>query len=110
MKYLLLAGALIFTTTAAQSASFNCPGASQPDEIAICHNRTLNDKDVEMATTYQLLKGLFAMGVRSNMIDSQTQWLKDRRACKNDITCLNKRYDERLSTLNHIYQSIDKPI
>ncbi|HIF6691408.1 TPA: hypothetical protein ACX37Y_005148, partial [Serratia marcescens] len=58
--------ALLFTALAAplaaQAASFDCAKAAGSDERAICANRTLNDLDVQMATKYQFLRGLFAMG------------------------------------------------
>ncbi|MBJ3815449.1 hypothetical protein F9C28_11045 [Shimwellia pseudoproteus] len=92
------------------AASFDCTRARQPDELAICHDRTLNDKDVEMATTYRLLKGLFAMGARGSMQDQQQQWLAQRRQCGSDVQCLHQRYDQRLQQLTAIYDNINKPL
>lgn len=102
--------ALLTLCGPAMAASFDCGRASRPDETAICHNRQLNDKDVEMATTYRLLKGLFAMGARGNMQDQQQQWLGQRRQCASNTTCLNQRYDERLKQLQATYDNINKPL
>ncbi|BDH46241.1 hypothetical protein TUM12370_22850 [Salmonella enterica subsp. enterica serovar Choleraesuis] len=109
-KFWLLAALLSAAATQAQAASFDCQKAKLPDEKAICAHRPLNDKDVEMATTYRLLKGLFAMGARGAMQDSQQEWLKQRQACKSNIVCLTKRYDERLQALQKIYDGIDRPL
>ncbi|VEA35908.1 putative secreted protein [Salmonella enterica subsp. enterica] len=63
MKRLLIAFALL-TPLSVNAASFDCQKAQAADEKAICAHLTLNDKDVEMHTKYQFLKGLFAMGSR----------------------------------------------
>lgn len=64
MKRLLIAFALL-TPLSVNAASFDCQKAQAADEKAICAHLTLNDKDVEMHTKYQFLKGLFAMGSRA---------------------------------------------
>ncbi len=101
---------LLAALSTVQAASFDCTRAKAADEKAICTNPVLNDKDVEMATQYRFLKGLFAMGVRGAMQDRQQAWLEQRKSCKSDSTCLNKRYDERIRELNAIYERIDKPL
>ncbi len=101
---------LISCALGAQAASFDCAKAHSADEKAICASRDLNDKDVEMATQYRLLKGLFAMGGQGAMQDQQQAWLKSRRACGGDVACLSQRYDERLRQLDAIYQRIDRPL
>lgn len=103
-------GCLLMLALPAWGASFDCQKATTTDEKAICANRTLNDKDVEMATTYRLLTGLFAMGARGAMQDQQRQWLTSRHQCGADVPCLNRRYDERLRQLDAIYGRINKPL
>ena len=95
---------------AAGAASFDCSKASAPDEKAICAHLALNDKDVEMATKYQFLKGLFAMGARGALQDSQQAWLKTRRQCAGSGSCLNRAYDQRLRELDKVYAGINKPL
>lgn len=89
MKRLLIAFALL-TPLSVNAASFDCQKAQAADEKAICAHLTLNDKDVEMHTKYQFLKGLFAMGSRGALQDAQQSWLKQRQQCKADVTCLTK--------------------
>lgn len=107
MKRLLIAFALL-TPLSVNAASFDCQKAQAADEKAICAHLTLNDKDVEMHTKYQFLKGLFAMGSRGALQDAQQSWLKQRQQCKADVTCLTKAYNERLKQLDAIYDHIDK--
>ncbi|BEL94192.1 hypothetical protein SM14BL09_13450 [Serratia marcescens] len=95
---------------AAQAASFDCAKAASRDEQAICANRTLNDLDVQMATQYQLLRGLFAMGARGAMQDGQQAWLAKRQRCGGDTACLLKSYRTRIAELDDIYRRIDKPL
>ncbi|HFZ8995948.1 TPA: lysozyme inhibitor LprI family protein [Citrobacter freundii] len=109
MKRLLLTFALL-TSLPASAASFDCQKAKTADEKAICAHLALNDKDVEMNTKYQFLKGLFAMGRRGALQDDQRSWLKQRQQCKADVACLTKAYDERLQQLDAIYDTIDKPL
>ncbi|CAI0723138.1 lysozyme inhibitor LprI family protein [Serratia ficaria] len=106
--------ALLFTgllsASTAQAASFDCAKAVNADEKAICASRTLSDKDVEMATKYQFLRGLFAMGARGAMQDRQQGWLEQRRLCGSDAGCLAQSYKVRIAELDDIYQRIDKPL
>ncbi|WP_273823339.1 MULTISPECIES: lysozyme inhibitor LprI family protein [Pseudomonas] len=104
-----LAALPLFIATA-QAASFDCGRAKQPTEIAICSDRQLNDLDVEMATTYRLLRGLFAMGNRGAMQDEQVAWLQERNACGSDSACLQRQYDKRLTQLKARYDRIEKPL
>lgn len=102
--------ALGFTALPASAASFDCKKAKQPDEKAICADRQLSELDVQVATTYRLLRGLFAMGMRGNLGDSQLAWLEQRRACGANNSCLKQRYQERLDALQKVYDGIEKPI
>ena len=95
---------------AVQAASFDCAKAISADEKAICASRTLSDKDVEMATKYQFLRGLFAMGVRGEMQDQQQRWLEQRKLCGSDANCLAGSYQTRIAELDDIYQHINKPL
>ena len=94
----------------ASAASFDCKKVHHADEKAVCADRQLSELDVQMATTYRLLSGLFAMGTRSNMGDAQLAWLDQRRACGADKACLKKRYQERLDALQKVYDGISKPL
>ncbi|AML58953.1 lysozyme inhibitor LprI family protein [Serratia rubidaea] len=106
--------ALLLTTllcaAGAQAASFDCRQAVAKDEQAICASRSLSDKDVEMATKYQFLRGLFAMGFRGEMQDQQSRWLATRKQCGGDVDCLSNSYRQRIGELDAIYNKIDRPL
>lgn len=95
----------------AHAASFDCDAKElKPDEKAICDNRALNDADVKMATTFDLLSGLLAMGSRGTLQDEQTAWLKKRQECQADAACIKAVYDERLKQLGETYKNINRPL
>lgn len=95
----------------AAAASFDCDRADlAADEKAICDNRVLNDADVRMVTTFDILTGLVAMGARGEMQDQQSQWLKERQACGADVACIKTAYDKRMQQLDEAYKNISRPL
>ncbi len=92
----------------AQAASFACDKAETPDETAICKILPLNDRDVEMATRFEILKEVLPMGGRTKMQEDQEAWLKERRACGPDTACLRDLYDARLKTLRGLLSEFAK--
>ncbi|MBB3138903.1 uncharacterized protein FHS26_006683 [Rhizobium pisi] len=102
---------LISASNRTEAASFDCDAKElKPDEKVICDNRALNDADVKMATTFELLSGLLAMGSRGTLQDEQTAWLKKRQECGADAVCIKAAYDERLKQLGETYKNINRPL
>lgn len=115
MRLKSLAAAILITSFSAagivHAASFDCEAQNlKPDEKTICDVRALNDADVKMVTTFDLLSGLLAMGSRGTMQDQQTEWLKKRQACGADVACLTSSYQDRLKELNEAYKQINRPL
>ncbi len=95
----------------AHAASFDCDASGlTANEKTICDHRDLNDMDVRMATLFRFLTGLFAMGARGEMEDTQRTWLKQRQTCGTDVACIRRSYENRIDQLGKIYDAIDKPI
>ncbi|AYD00798.1 lysozyme inhibitor LprI family protein [Neorhizobium sp. NCHU2750] len=95
----------------AAAASFDCERADlAADEKVICDTRTLNDADVKMATTFDILTSLLAMGNRDQLKDEQSAWLKKRQACGADAACLTDAYAERMKQLNKAYEGLSRPL
>lgn len=92
------------SVSTAEAASFNCARAGTATERAICGNRALEDKDVEMATIFGLIRPVFAMGARGAFLDQQAAWIAQRNRCGADTACLRRRYDERIAVLRQSYQ------
>lgn len=94
----------------AQAASFDCDKPDlAADETAICANRDLNDMDVKMVTTFELITGLLPMGNRGVVQDEQVAWLSKRQACNADLACLRAAYTERLAQLKTVSDMIERP-
>lgn len=89
----------------AEAASFNCARAGTATERAICGNRALEDRDVEMATIFSLIRPVFAMGARGAFMDEQNAWLVQRNRCGGDTACLRRRYDDRITALRQTYRN-----
>jgi len=107
----LVAMPLLGNAPQAHAASFDCDGkALQADEKAICDNRALNDADVKMVTTFDLLSGLFAMGNRGTLQDEQKAWLTERQSCGADVACLRDAYETRLKQLTQAYEGLSRPL
>ncbi|REE22112.1 uncharacterized protein DUF1311 [Paraburkholderia sp. BL27I4N3] len=105
LRWALFAMAMLGSASAF-AASFDCGRARLPDEKAICASRQLSEMDVEMAVRYQMLTGLVAMGARGNMQDEQQAWLKSRKACGANQSCLLNAYRGRIGTLKDEYANL----
>lgn len=100
-------GAVVFGLAApARAASFDCRKARTPDEVTICNDRDLSDRDVRMATYFEIARGFVGMGQRGAMYDDQAEWLKQRRACKTDKACLRRLYDKRIKEFKAVLDRI----
>jgi len=85
-----------------QAASFDCRTPDlAPDEAAICQNIDLNDMDVRMVTTFELLREVLPMGSRGALESSQIEWLEKRRACEANLDCLAAAYASRMAELRN---------
>ena len=85
---------------ATYAASFNCDKARTQTEHAICEYRVVNDADVKMATTYNIIKRLVPMGTRGMIQDEQVKWLQLRDQCGDSSRCLSEVYKMRQQKLD----------
>lgn len=107
---LLTAVPILAFSSAASAASFDCNRQGlAADETAICENRNLNDLDVKMVTTFELISGLLPMGNRGELQDQQSAWLTQRQNCGADVDCLERAYEDRITQINRVYDAIEKP-
>lgn len=98
--------AIGWASAPAQAASFNCGRATAPDEYAICADRNLSERDVEMATLYEVVTRMLPMGARGQVQDEQRYWLRRRAECGSDTSCLGRRYAVRIGQLRGILNDI----
>jgi uncharacterized protein len=100
---LALLAAITVGSVSALAASFDCDRARLPDEKALCASRQLSEMDVELAVRHQMLTDLVAMDTRGDMQDEQQAWLKTRRECGGNQSCLTNAYRRRIQTLKDEY-------
>jgi uncharacterized protein len=99
MKIILAALFVVLTTPAlAGDASFDCDEAQSLVEKTICAdtNYVLAYRDGILGRLYASLK---QAGGHDDVLEGQKSWLKSRDACKSDVDCLARRYDERIAIL-----------
>ncbi|WP_096911329.1 MULTISPECIES: lysozyme inhibitor LprI family protein [Acinetobacter] len=89
----------------AQAASYSCKAAKLKAEQQICNDRGLNDADVKLATTYQIVLRALPMGGRDAEKDQQLQWLKQRNSCGANAPCLRRAYAQRQQQLDQLLQT-----
>ena len=88
------------------AASFDCAKAQNKAEQTICRHQALNDADVKMTTSYQILGHLLAMGSRGALYDQQRDWLKRRNQCAAQVSCLSQVYQQQQQYLDRQLQRI----
>lgn len=104
----LVLAAALSGAAPASAASFPCAEARTPDEVAICADLGLNDRDVEMATRFEILRAMLPMGGNAKLREDQEAWLKERASCAGDKACLRGAYDARLTTLRAVFAEFAK--
>lgn len=97
---LLAAPEALADQPAAGIASFDCSAARSPDEVAVCTTPPLGALDIRMATTFDILTKLVAMGQRGDLQDDQRAFLAQRKACGANVGCIRQAYHARLATLD----------
>ncbi|WP_375465650.1 lysozyme inhibitor LprI family protein [uncultured Methylobacterium sp.] len=104
----ILAVAALGWSTPARAASFPCDRAEAADERAVCAHLPLNDRDVEMAVRFAILKDVLPMGGGAKLREDQEAWLAERRTCGGDVACLKDVYDARLTVLRAVQSEFSK--
>lgn len=90
----------------ASAASFDCNTTRTRDERAVCVNRELSNLDVRMATLYEVLTHLVAMGQRGEIQDAQKAFLAFRATCGGRVACIRGAYQNRITQLETGLQAI----
>lgn len=88
----------------AKAASYDCTKSRLATEKTICANRGLNDRDVKMATTFNIISHAVPMGGRDHLIDEQVIWLKQRNGCGSSVSCIANAYQNRQNQLDQMLQ------
>lgn len=98
----------MFFVSNVHAASFKCENAQTQTEHAVCEHRVLNDADVKMATTYNIIRRLVPMGTRGAIQDQQVKWLQLRDQCRDNVSCLTDVYKMRQQKLDIYMERVYK--
>lgn len=93
---------------AAPYAPLDCTKASTAADKAICKTYTLGQDEARVATLFEVLTSLVAMGQRGDIIDRQQQWLALREACGSNVGCLSHAYQARIDELSQALDTLAK--
>src|ERR1700722_68608 len=89
MKYALMILGLV--ATQAHAASFDCARASAPDERAVCADPHISELDNVISRAFNQAK-LASGNQKASVVEIARTFLKDRRACGADRSCLFASY------------------
>jgi uncharacterized protein len=108
---ILLALAFSLSPRPGLSASYaplDCAKASTAADKAICKTYALGQDEARLATLFEVLTSLVAMGQRGDIIDRQQQWLSVREACGSNLNCLSHAYQSRIDELSQALDTLAK--
>jgi uncharacterized protein len=93
---------------AASYAPLDCAKASTAADKTICKTYSLGQDEARLATLFEVMTSLVAMGQRGDIIDRQQQWLAVREACRSNVTCLSQAYQSRIDELSQALDGLAK--
>ncbi|MGY3436527.1 MULTISPECIES: lysozyme inhibitor LprI family protein [unclassified Marinovum] len=103
MKHVLgpavLAATLLAALPALSTPSFPCNGRLTASERAICQTLLLGDLDRVMARLYYEARDHGARRNRGALQRDQALWLQWRDTCGGAVSCLRRRYEQRIIDL-----------
>ena len=88
---------LLFVSTSASAASFDCSKANTRVEHSICNDKTLNDADTLMGLAYRAVRAALDPAGAKALRSEQLQWVRERDATcdSSDISCLLSATERR---------------
>jgi len=96
-----LLAAMLFFSSPARAASFDCARAHAADEVAVCHNPQLSALDSEMGGLwYAYSRVPMLMGGNGARRDAAQAFLVRRAACGRNVACLIAAYRARIEELH----------
>jgi uncharacterized protein len=102
--------ALAATGGTARAASFDCGQASAPDEKMVCADPQLSELDSRMGEAFTQAKATAPdEQLRAEVIAMARQFLKDRRACGVDLSCVIATYTGAIQRYQNAGASVAMP-
>jgi len=94
---------------AASYAPLDCAKASTTvADTTNCKTYSLGQDEARLATLFEVMTSLVAMGQRGDIIDRQQQWLAAREACRGNVTCVAQAYQSRIAELSQALDALVK--
>jgi len=90
--------ALALAVPVPASAALDCSRAKTNSEKLLCSNSRLAEADERLAFAF---RGAIRRGADpKDMMDAQRAWIRDARDVCNDVDCMLKAYEERISDID----------
>jgi uncharacterized protein len=94
----VLAIAIALACPAAASAALDCSRAKTNTEKLLCSNSRFAEADERLAFAF---RGAIRRGADpKELMDAQRAWIRDARDVCNEVECMLKAYEERISDLD----------
>lgn len=88
----------------ASAIPIDCSKAASINERALCADPFLLQTDARLDTLYEVSLRFIAPADRTDLIDSQRAWVKERERCGTDKNCMRAAYAKRASVFETILQ------
>jgi uncharacterized protein len=93
---------------AASYAPLDCAKVTMAAETTVCKSYALGQDEARLATLFEVLTSLVAMGQRADLIDTQRRWISTREACAGNTECLSRVYQSRINELSQTLDALAK--
>jgi uncharacterized protein len=95
----ILALSIAMAVPASAWAALDCSRAKTNSEKLLCSNSRLAEADARLAFAF---RGAIRRGADpKEMMEAQRIWIRDARDACNDVECMLKAYEERISDLDN---------
>jgi uncharacterized protein YecT (DUF1311 family) len=81
--------------------SFDCATHFGEDEMAVCRDANLAMLDRRLSELYDRIFRSLPASRAIALRDEQRSWLRQRAACRSDVSCLNGAYSARITQLTN---------
>ena len=94
----VLAFVMVLTFSASAQAVLDCSRARTNTEKMLCSNTRLAEADERLAFVF---RGAIRRGADpKELMEAQRVWIRDARDICNDVECMLRAYEERISDLD----------
>ena len=96
-------GLTLFWSLPAQAQSFSCSNASTAAEFTVCNSENLQILDEKLNEVFaDSFVTAATVPQRQKIARKQSKWVQKRNSCRTDVSCLSRRYQERIRVLTGV--------